>query len=151
MRVGTERSSADSSPVRPPQDGPSGMLVASRGIGMLAAEDFRSGNRGRHFRPSRAWNPTTLNTQKACGPIMKDANGLRQEVIQEMETLPEDQVRDVLRFIESLRRTPRSPDEKANSAQEETPAVSVEEVRERLSTIKGSMAETISDMREDRV
>jgi hypothetical protein len=82
---------------------------------------------------------------------MKDANGLRQEVIQEMETLPEDQVRDVLRFIESLRRTPRSPDEKANPAQEETPAVSVEEVRERLSTIKGSMAETISDMREDRV
>ena len=93
----------------------------------------------------------TLNTQKVCGPVMKDANGLRQEVIQEMETLPEDQLRDVLRFIESLRRAPRSPDEKVNPAQGETPAVSVEEVRERLSTIKGSMAETISDMREDRV
>ena len=35
---------------------------------------------------------------------MKDANGLRQEVIQEMETLPEDQLRDVLEFVESLRR-----------------------------------------------
>ena len=52
--------------------------------------------------------PMTLNTQKVCGPVMKDANGLRQEVIQEMETLPEDQVQDVLRFIKSLRQTPRS-------------------------------------------
>jgi Protein of unknown function (DUF2281). len=35
---------------------------------------------------------------------MKDASGLRQEVIQEMETLPEDQLREVLDFVESLRR-----------------------------------------------
>jgi hypothetical protein len=35
---------------------------------------------------------------------MKDASGLRQEAIQEMETLPEDQLREVLDFVESLRR-----------------------------------------------
>lgn len=52
---------------------------------------------------------------------------------------------------ESLRRTSRSPEEETNATQEEAPEVSLEEVRERLSTIKGSMAETISDMREDRV
>lgn len=82
---------------------------------------------------------------------MNAESGLRQEVIKEMETLPEDQLRDVLRFIESLRRTSRAPEEKTNATQEETPEVSLEEVRERLSTIEGSMAETISDMREDRV
>ena len=68
-----------------------------------------------------------------------------------METLPEDQVQDVLRFIKSLRWTPRSHEENTNATQEETPAVSLKEVRERLSTIEGSVAETISDMREDRV
>jgi len=35
---------------------------------------------------------------------MKDRSGLRQEIIQEMETLPEDQLRAVLAFVESLRR-----------------------------------------------
>lgn len=39
---------------------------------------------------------------------MKDERGLRQEVIKEMETLPEDQLRDVLEFVESLRREPSS-------------------------------------------
>ena len=82
---------------------------------------------------------------------MKYKDGLRKEVIEEMESLPEEQLRDVLRFIESLRRTPRSYEENTNATQEETPAVSLKEVRERLSTIEGSMAETISDMREDRV
>ena len=82
---------------------------------------------------------------------MKYKDGLRKEVIEEMESLPEEQLRDVLRFIESLRRAPRSHEENTNATQEETPAVSLKEVRERLSTIEGSMAETISDMREDRV
>jgi ElaB/YqjD/DUF883 family membrane-anchored ribosome-binding protein len=81
---------------------------------------------------------------------MENTSGLRQEVIEEMETLPEEQLRDVLRFIESLRRTSR--DAKEDSAtQEEKSDVSLKEVRDRLSTIEGSMAETVSDMREDRV
>lgn len=56
---------------------------------------------------------------------MKDnASGLRQEVIREMETLPDDQVRDVLRFIKSLRQTPRSTrsiDEKIEAIVGEAP------------------------------
>ncbi len=56
---------------------------------------------------------------------MKDnASGLRQEVIREMETLPDDQVRDVLRFIKSLRQTPRSTrsiDEKIEAIVDEAP------------------------------
>lgn len=39
---------------------------------------------------------------------MNGERGLRQEVIKEMETLPEDQLRDVLEFVESLRREPSS-------------------------------------------
>jgi len=82
---------------------------------------------------------------------MKNTSGLRQEVIEEMETLPEDQLRDVLRFIESLGRPSRGVEEKTNATQEEDSDVSLEEVRDRLSAIKGSMSETVSDMREDRV
>jgi hypothetical protein len=56
---------------------------------------------------------------------MKDnASGLRQEVIREMETLPDDQVRNVLRFIKSLRqrsRTTRSIDEKIETIVDEAP------------------------------
>lgn len=55
---------------------------------------------------------------------MKDESGLRQEVIEEMETLPEDQLRDVLRFIESLRQTPhssRSIEEKIEAIVDEVP------------------------------
>jgi hypothetical protein len=82
---------------------------------------------------------------------MKNTSGLRQEVIEEMETLPEEQLQDVLRFIESLRRTSQGAEEKTNATQEENSDVSLKEIRDRLSTIKGSMAETVSDMREDRV
>ena len=46
---------------------------------------------------------------------MKHKDGLRKEVIEEMESLPEEQLRDVLRFIESLRRTPRSHEENTNA------------------------------------
>lgn len=55
---------------------------------------------------------------------MKDESGLRQEVIQEMETLPEDQLREVLRFIESLRQAPqssRSIEEKIQAIVDEAP------------------------------
>jgi hypothetical protein len=56
---------------------------------------------------------------------MKDnASGLRQEVIREMETLPDDQVRNVLRFIKSLRqrsRSTRSIDEKIEAIVDEAP------------------------------
>jgi hypothetical protein len=82
---------------------------------------------------------------------MKNTNGLRQEVIEEMETLPADQLRNVLRFIESLRRSSRGAEENTSATHEEDSDVPLEEIRERLSTIEGSMAETVSNMREDRV
>jgi hypothetical protein len=55
---------------------------------------------------------------------MKNTGGLRQEVIEEMETLPEEQLRDVLRFIESLRQAPqssRSIEEKIQAIVDEAP------------------------------
>jgi signal transduction histidine kinase len=55
---------------------------------------------------------------------MKNTSGLRQEVIEEMETLPEEQLRDVLRFIESLRQAPqssRSIEEKIQAIVDEAP------------------------------
>ena len=55
---------------------------------------------------------------------MKNTNGLRQEVIEEMETLPADQLQDVLRFIESLRQAPqssRSIEEKIQAIVDEAP------------------------------
>ena len=55
---------------------------------------------------------------------MKHKDGLRKEVIEEMESLPEEQLRDVLRFIKSLRQTPRSTrsiDEKIEAIVDKAP------------------------------
>lgn len=76
---------------------------------------------------------------------------LKQDIVRELDRLPAETLREVRDFVEFLvmrRSADRTPSE---ARQEEGPEASVEEVRERLSTINGSMAETISDMREDRV
>ena len=76
---------------------------------------------------------------------------LKQDIVRELDRLPAETLREVRDFVEFLVMK-RSGDRKSSEAtQEKAPDVSLEEVRERLSTMKGSMAETVSDMREDRV
>jgi len=76
---------------------------------------------------------------------------LKQNIVRDLDRLsPEnlEEVRDFVEFLVMRRSADRRPSE---ATREEVPDVALEEVRERLSTIKGSMAATISDMREDRV
>jgi len=76
---------------------------------------------------------------------------LKKDIVRELDRLPAEtleEVRDFVEFLVMRRSADRRPSE---AMREEVPDVALEEVRERLSTIKGSMAETISDMREDRV
>ena len=76
---------------------------------------------------------------------------LKQDIVRDLDRLPPEtlrEVRDFIGFLVTKRSAGRTPSEATG---EEAPAVSLKEVRERLSTIEGSMAETISDMREDRV
>jgi vacuolar-type H+-ATPase subunit C/Vma6 len=65
---------------------------------------------------------------------MSAENGLRQEVIKEMETLPEDQLRDVLEFVESLRResssSPTSIEEKIEARLADVPDEALDELPE---------------------
>ena len=75
---------------------------------------------------------------------------LKKDIVRDLDRLPPETLREVRDFVDVLA-TKRSEDRPPEATEEKAPAVSVEEVRERLSTIEGSMAETISDMREDRV
>ncbi|MCS4198095.1 hypothetical protein [Salinibacter ruber] len=65
---------------------------------------------------------------------MNAESGLRQEVIKEMETLPEDQLRDVLEFVESLRResspSPTSIEEKIEARLADVPDEALDELPE---------------------
>lgn len=63
----------------------------------------------RHFPTVPCVIPHDTACTQTRDPVMNADSGLRKEVTEEMETLPEDQLRDVLEFVASLRRESSSP------------------------------------------
>ena len=81
---------------------------------------------------------------------------LKQDIVRELDRLPPEALRVVRDFVDFLvmRHSAdqgASESSRSESSREEAPDVSLQEVRECLSTIEGSMTQTIVDVREDRV
>lgn len=75
-----------------------------------------------------------------------------QELLKKIKQLDERQRAEVIDFVDFLMAQRASGDVLLDTMQDEAnPTVSIEEVRRRLSTIKGSMADTVSNLRDDRV
>ncbi|MCS4044625.1 hypothetical protein GGQ00_003085 [Salinibacter ruber] len=76
---------------------------------------------------------------------------LKQDIVRELDRLPPETLREVQDFVDFLVMRHAADQGGSKSSREEAPDVSLQEVRECLSSIDGSMAQTIVDMREDRV
>jgi len=76
---------------------------------------------------------------------------LKQDIVRELDRLPPERLREVRDVVDVLGMRHAANQGDSESSREEAPDVSLQEVRECLSTIDGSMAQTIVDMREDRV
>ena len=75
-----------------------------------------------------------------------------QELLKKIKQLDERQRAEVIDFVDCLMAQRASGDVLLDTMQDEANStVSIEEVRRRLSTIKGSMADTVSNLRDDRV
>ena len=76
---------------------------------------------------------------------------LKQDIVRELDRLPPERLREVRDVVDVLGMRHAADQGACESSREEAPDVSLQEVRECLSTIDGSMAQPIVDMREDRV
>ena len=76
---------------------------------------------------------------------------LKKDIVRDLDRLPPETLREVRDFVDFLMTKRSAGPTPLEATEEKAPTVSLEEVREQLSTIEGSMAETISDMGEDRV
>lgn len=76
---------------------------------------------------------------------------LKQDIVRDLDRLPPERLREVQDFVDVLVMRHAADQGCSESSREEGPNVSLQEVRECLSTIDGSMGQTIVDMREDRV
>jgi hypothetical protein len=84
-------------------------------------------------------------------PLQMSDETLKQDIVRELDRLPPETLREVRDFIDVLVKRDSADQGASEATREEASDVTLEEPRERLSTIEGSMAQTISDMREVRV